>query len=550
MWIEHYLKPLMDSLPCRLQDTPHFLRKLEQYNNGRNSEENPPSIILCSWDIEAMFPNIDNELGLMACTEILNKRSTSEPSTESLVEAIKITLEENIAEFDHHVVKQCSGTAMGPHHACSYTDIAVDKAIDTRVRDPQENPWEHCIALWGRFRDDIFCIWTGSEEELQDFNCWLNSLESKLNFTMEFSRESVVFLDLRLTIKGTRVESSMYSKPSDSHAYLLPTSCHPAHICKNIPQGVLKRVRRNCSEEETRLETYQEYKQYLLQRDYSLELIEEAIKLAEDTPRSKLLGSVENDVDSSKSRKFPLIIKFNPRLPPMAKFISQHIHILELTPETHEIFNKSSVFVSYKTEQNILSMITKNRFKCKSQNNSELTSVQGQGSGPSSDNVAPDAGCFGCVKKCTLCKDFLVECKQFTSSKTNQTFTIKSKITCDTKNVIYMITDKICEDVFYVGYTQDNMKTRWANHKSHIKACKKTCELASHFIKLANSRHKLDKSNQKAFTSQLSNHLEIRLIESVAPMVGIDMKEHIESREKFWQGTLKAAKLYGGLNKR
>lgn len=206
--------------------------------------------------------------------------------------------------------------------------------------------------------------------------------------------------------------------------------------------------------------------------------------------------------------------------------------------------------MSYKTEQNILSMITKNRFKCKSQNNSEQTSVLGPGSGSSSVNVTPDAGCFGCVKKCTLCKDFLVECRQFTSSKTNQTFTIKSKITCDTKNVIYMITDKICEDVFYVGYTQDNMKTRWANHKSHIKACKKTCELASHFVKLANSRHKLDKSNQKAFTSQLSNHLEIRLIESVAPMVGIDMKEHIESREKFWQGTLKAAKLYGGLNKR
>ena len=113
-----------------------------------------------------------------------------------------------------------------------------------------------------------------------------------------------------------------------------------------------------------------------------------------------------------------------------------------------------------------------------------------------------------------------------------------------------MITDKICTDVFYVGYTQDNMKTRWANHKSHIKACKKTCELASHFIKLANTTHKLDKSNQKVFTSQLSRHLEIRLIESVAPIQGVDMKEHMESREKFWQGTLKAARLYGGLNKR
>ena len=113
-----------------------------------------------------------------------------------------------------------------------------------------------------------------------------------------------------------------------------------------------------------------------------------------------------------------------------------------------------------------------------------------------------------------------------------------------------MITDKICKDVFYVGYTQDTMKTRWANHKSHIKACKKTCEIASHFVRLGNTTHKLDKSDQKAFTSQLSQHLDIRLIESVASIPGVDMKEHMEAREKFWQGTLKAAKLFGGLNKR
>ena len=44
--------------------------------------------------------------------------------------------------------------------------------------------------------------------------------------------------------------------------------------------------------------------------------------------------------------------------------------------------------------------------------------------------------------------------------------------------------------------------------------------------------------------------IDVRLIESVAPIEGVDMKEHMEDREKFWQGTLKAAKLFGGLNKR
>ena len=113
-----------------------------------------------------------------------------------------------------------------------------------------------------------------------------------------------------------------------------------------------------------------------------------------------------------------------------------------------------------------------------------------------------------------------------------------------------MITDKICRNVFYVGCTHDSMKVRWANHKSHIKAGKKTCEIASHFTRLANTTHKLDKGNQKQFTSQLSQHLEVRLIESVDHIQGTNMKEHLESREKFWQGALKAARLFGGINKR
>ena len=433
---------------------------------------------------------------------------------------------------------------MGPHHACSYTDIAVDKVIDQRVNS-QQNPWQKWVNLWGRFRDDICCIWTGTLEELMQFNEWLNLLEPKLKFTMEHSTDSVVFLDLRVSVKGNRVETSMYSKPSDTHAYLLPSSCHPTHICKNIPQGVMKRVRRNCSEESTRLQTYHEYKKYLGQRNYAEDLIEEAIRQAELTPREELMG-IATGTEKSRNRNFPLIMKFNPRLPPMSKYIRENLHILELTPETKALFNKDSVFVSYKTEQNISSMITKNRFKSQESANTGLLSngtllLQA---------VNEDHGCFKCEKKCALCKDFLIECTSFTSSKTNQNFMIKSKICCDTKNVVYMITDKICRDVFYVGYTQDSMKVRWANHKSHIKAGKKTCEIASHFTRLANTTHKLDKGNQKQFTSQLSQHLEVRLIESVDRIQGTNMKEHLESREKFWQGALKAARLFGGINNR
>jgi hypothetical protein len=162
----------------------------------------------------------------------------------------------------------------------------------------------------------------------------------------------------------------------------------------------------------------------------------------------------------------------------------------------------------------------------------------------------PSWGCFKCEKLCTLYKNFIAESKTVTSPNTNQVFKIKSHITCDSVNIVYMTRDKVCNNVFYVGYTtEDNMKVR-RNHKSHIKMNKKSCEIASHFTQLSNSVHKLDKSNQTAYTTSLSEQLEVLIIESVAPIQGIDMKKHLLSRENYWQGALKASKLYGGINKR
>ena len=44
------------------------------------------------------------------------------------------------------------------------------------------------------------------------------------------------------------IAPSMYSKDTDTHQYLLPKSCHPVHITKNIPTTVAYRCRANCSD--------------------------------------------------------------------------------------------------------------------------------------------------------------------------------------------------------------------------------------------------------------------------------------------------------------
>ena len=62
-----------------------------------------------------MFPNINNELGVKACRELLEQREVLYPSTNSIIEGLLITLEEKVAQFGSTVVKQHYGTALGSH---------------------------------------------------------------------------------------------------------------------------------------------------------------------------------------------------------------------------------------------------------------------------------------------------------------------------------------------------------------------------------------------------------------------------------------------------
>ena len=438
------------------------------------------------------------------------------------------------------------GTAMGPHHACSYADIAADYAINQKVMALHINPFHSKIKQWSRFRYDIFCIWYGSEKDLLDFDAWLNNLHPRLKFTKDYSTSSIVFLDLRLTISGNQVISGIYSKPSNTHSYLMPTSCHPSHICKNIPRGVMKRVKRNCSSDEICIEGYSKFKQHLIRRGYSSTIVDEAIEQAISTPREVVLGSVNsNDIDTSSKRQFPLVMKFNPKLPPMSHYIHKHFHILQLSSKSTHLFNKRTIFTSYKMERNILSMITKNNFKPPS------TLQLPPATRPTLVHTAdPNWGCHPCANSCTLCKNFLKPSLTFTSPKTSQTYKIKAHINCNTKNIIYLILDLKCPDIFYVGYTTDCMAVRWRNHKSHIKSNIKSCELAHHFIQFSDTTHKLDKSTQSIYTEQLSKHLAIILIKHIPPDPDKDIQSLLKQWENFWQGALKSTPFFGGINKR
>ena len=78
----------------------------------------------------------------------------------------------------------------------------------------------------GLFRDDGLAIISGvSTDDTGNIKKWLDSLMPNLSFEILIAKE-VEFLDIRLTITENEIKTAPYSKPSASHKYLSPFSCH------------------------------------------------------------------------------------------------------------------------------------------------------------------------------------------------------------------------------------------------------------------------------------------------------------------------------------
>ena len=529
---EFHLHPLVSKLQYVTKDTTHFLQKVDSFNESFSGCID--DVILATWDIESMYPSIDNQMGLSACEDLLNQREVLFPSTECILEAKKICLENNISFFNNNMYLQMSGTAMGPHDACSYADISIG-SIDILVNC---NP-EFLLLMWSRFKDDILEPWTGTEAQLIEFTRWLNTLNPKIKFTLKYSFVGVEYLDTFVykNPNTNKLETTLYSKPSDTHAYLPPVSCHPSHICANIPKGVALRIKRICSEPDEALWQAEIHIRYFVERGYAEEHVRKIFDEVEKLDRHDLIYKNNNTVDNNtnNSRNFPLCVDFNPKLSGIHSIINKHKYILDLDDNLKRVIDPNKIFVSFRKCKNLGDILVHSRYPYNKD-------TPNQGSGNSQ-------GCHKCKDNCILCRLYLTECTSVTNLTTGRKFPIRGSLSCLDQYVIYSITDKICNKQ-YIGRTKD-MRKRWANHKSHIKNKNtKYCNVATHYNDNSITSHNWSSGN---IDGTLPSEINLVIIDkiNVEPWdTENSLMSKLARKEGFWQSQLNALSTEQGLNKR
>ena len=78
-------------------------------------------------------------------------------------------------------------------------------------------------------------VWTFGINTLNGFIEVANNLYPTIKFIHCISPEKVNFFSTTVHLVDNSLETKIYTKPTDTHQYLFPSSCHPHHIIKDIP---------------------------------------------------------------------------------------------------------------------------------------------------------------------------------------------------------------------------------------------------------------------------------------------------------------------------
>ena len=196
-------------------------------------------------DITSLFTFIPNDEGLRALRHFFDHRTVKEPSSETLLRFAELVLTLNCFSFGGKYHKKTNGVAMGTKMGPSYANLFVG-FIEHQFFSQYHGPKPQ---LYGRYIDDCIGATSSTKEELTQFITAVNSFHPALKYTWEISDTSLAFLDIKISIEGNGLCTSVYYKPTDSHSYLLYSSSHPSHVKNSIPFSQFLRLRRLCNDD-------------------------------------------------------------------------------------------------------------------------------------------------------------------------------------------------------------------------------------------------------------------------------------------------------------
>ena len=502
-FVDHFIQPLVPILKSYVRDSGHLLWILSNITL-------PSNIILCTLDVSSLYTNIPTGEGIEAVRHALFKSGNplENPTNHSVCELLKLVLTGNNFQFDNKHFLQIGGTAMGTKLAPSFANIFMGWFEEKYVYSYKTQP-----LIWKRYIDDMFIIWQHGPNSLTEFTSCLDSCHKIIKFTQERSSDSIIFLDFTISIgSNNEIITSLYSKPNDSHNYLLYSSEHPRHLLKGIPFSQFLRVRRICSNVLDYRQSSLMLASHFIRRGYRKYLVQNAMTRAELKDCDTLLSKNAPDItrpEPPKSKNpeltFYLVTTHNPSNSPIRKIVEENWTLLNKSKTTRTLENAKFIFGLRR--------------------NKNLSDLLVRASTRTSSNVIPNIAKNPCNRSstCRYCP-ILDTTGHLVSTTNGRKFTTMRKVNCQSSNLIYVITCNTCK-VQYVGQTKNRILTRFQGRFNDI-AHDRDTTVARHLNRCVD-----DKNATANFTITVATFIP-------APPESRHAKLHRDREEKCWMHRL------------
>ena len=327
------------------------------------------------------------------------------------------------------------GTRMAPSYANLFMSTLEQELLAKSAVSP---------LVWWRFIDDIFAIWQHGQEALEIFLRDINSFHPTIKFTAEYSRERVHFLDTTVILDDRNIHTDLYTKPTDTHQYLSPRSCHPAHCTTSIPFSQSLRIRRICSRREDFVRRAADLKTHLLARGYQKTTVDLQIQRAANIPCHNTL---QPHPPTPPPNRVPLVVTYHPNLASLSKITKKHLNVLHTSPRLRQAIPNLPL-IAFRRPKNLRDLLVRAKL----------------------NTPAPptNTGNTPCGRSRCKCCSEIVTTNTFKSYNTGRRYNIRTSMTCKSANLVYLISCRKC-GLQYVGETENLLHIRMNGHRSDIR---------------------------------------------------------------------------------
>ena len=231
-------------------------------------------------------------------------------SKEYVLESVKFILENNNLKFGNDYFNQIKGHNGYHLSNLSKCSNGVSQLLFYKIcRNKWGEDWGNFIfEKWSSFLDDYETLLEESKINPNGFLNILNSMKPSIQFTMEYSKDAIRFLDILITQNNDKYWTNFYYKSTDTHRCLPFSSNHLSHCKKYISFTLTSRMCTIVECAEAKIKHLENLKMNLSKFQYPKQVIEYAIKKGLSIPLQELRTSktISND------KSLPFITKYDP----------------------------------------------------------------------------------------------------------------------------------------------------------------------------------------------------------------------------------------------